>query len=252
MFSTQPSSPFVVVLQEIVPGLCDNFWIPFESPLWNGTQPEAVRGFCILPLIVASYALFLRCLWTNLAEIQWTFVVTLGEKSINISAKSAHKRPRKYVSEATFDGKIQQPKLKGRPLHTTLTADDNFIIQYVKMDEFFGSFLPSMHACLHKCMVWRPSGKPTFLRRPNVFVNPWLAAGPWAKNKLNFKNRAFPPFPSFFEGVFSRSEHYFSLISDGWLCKNEGNISDVPNQNQFPHIRRKGPFCLRAQTPPRL
>ena len=51
-----------------------------------------------------------------MAEIQWTFVVTLGEKSIHISAKSVHKWLRKDVCYATFGGKIQQPKLKGRAL----------------------------------------------------------------------------------------------------------------------------------------
>ena len=74
-------------------------------------------GCYILPSKVASYAPFLSCLWTKLAEIQWTLqVTTLVEKSINISAKCVHKWLRKYVQVATFEGKIQQPKLKGRAL----------------------------------------------------------------------------------------------------------------------------------------
>ena len=68
-------------------------------------------GCCNLPSKVASYASFLSYLWTNLAEIQWTFVLTLGEKSVNISAKSVHKWLRNDVFDATFKGKIQQPKL---------------------------------------------------------------------------------------------------------------------------------------------
>ena len=65
---------------------------------------------------VVSVTPFLSCKWADLVEILWTFDVTLGQKSINISAKSVHKWLRKDVSDATLDGKIQQPKLKGRVL----------------------------------------------------------------------------------------------------------------------------------------
>ena len=73
-------------------------------------------GCCIFPSKVAPCVPFLGCLWTNLAESQWTFVLTLGEKSIYISAKYVHKWLRNDVSDTTFEAKIQQPKLKGRPL----------------------------------------------------------------------------------------------------------------------------------------
>ena len=69
-----------------------------------------------MPLNVASDTPFLSCMWADLVEILWTFDVTLGEKSMNISAKSVHKWLRKDVSDATLEGKIQQPKLKGRAL----------------------------------------------------------------------------------------------------------------------------------------
>ena len=69
-----------------------------------------------MPSKFASYAPFLSCLETNFAEIQWTSLVILGEKSINISAVSVYKWLRKNVSDATFEGKIQQPELKERAL----------------------------------------------------------------------------------------------------------------------------------------
>ena len=40
----------------------------------------------------------------------------LGEKPPKVSAKSVHRRPRKCVSAATFEGKIWKPKLKGPSL----------------------------------------------------------------------------------------------------------------------------------------
>ena len=58
-------------------------------------------------------------MWADLVEILWTFNVTLGQHSMNISAKSVHKWLRKDVSDATLEGKMQQPKLKGRPLVIT-------------------------------------------------------------------------------------------------------------------------------------
>ena len=42
-----------------------------------------------------------------MAEILGTFDVTLGRKSVNILAKSVHKRLRKDVSDATLKAKIQ-------------------------------------------------------------------------------------------------------------------------------------------------
>ena len=58
-----------------------------------------------------------------MAEILWTFDVTLGQKSINNPANSVHKQLRKDVYDATFEGKIQQPKLKGQALFITICND---------------------------------------------------------------------------------------------------------------------------------
>ena len=67
-------------------------------------------GCCILPFKVASDTPFLSCVRADLVEILWTYNVTLGQNSMNISAKSVHKWLRKDVSDANFEDKIQQLK----------------------------------------------------------------------------------------------------------------------------------------------
>ena len=58
----------------------------------------------------------LDCLLTDLAEIWCTVDLTLDQKSIKIFAIAGHRRPRKGVSDITFEGKKHQPKFKGRTL----------------------------------------------------------------------------------------------------------------------------------------
>ena len=82
-----------------------------ESSLWSKLQ--VVRGgllnlgFCILSSKVESSTPFLGCMWTNLAEIWRTFDHTLVQKSTKVSATLVHRRPRKGVPYATFEGKTQ-------------------------------------------------------------------------------------------------------------------------------------------------
>ena len=77
------------------------------STLYNGqTWPFKFR-FCMNYLRKLCH---LGRLWTDLAEIWCAFYHTLGHKSTKFAANSVHRRPRKDVYYATFEGKTQQPK----------------------------------------------------------------------------------------------------------------------------------------------
>ena len=73
-------------------------------------------GYCILPSKVASDTSFLSRLWTDLARMLTDFRPRVTSNVPRISAILVLLQLRKGASGATFEGKIQQPKLKERGL----------------------------------------------------------------------------------------------------------------------------------------
>ena len=78
-----------------------------------------------------------------MAEIRYTFDLSLDQKSTKMFAKLVHRQPRKEVYDATCEGKNNQPKFKGGTLTMThnfhkkiafanfdLSHDTNFYIHY--------------------------------------------------------------------------------------------------------------------------
>ena len=86
---------------------------------------------------------------TDLAEIWYTFDLTLDQKSTNIFAKSVHRRPRKGVFGATYEGEKQQPKLKGR----TLDMHQNFVTEWIGHTVLPASTSALSPLALHSCRI---------------------------------------------------------------------------------------------------
>ena len=59
---------------------------------------------------------YLDRLLTDLAEIWYTFDLTLDKNSTKMFTQLVHRRLRKGVSDINFEGKKHPPKLKGRTL----------------------------------------------------------------------------------------------------------------------------------------
>ena len=104
-------------------------WPPARTSASQSTTPSSSPTVLILTVGQSSEFKFrlvvffclqklhhLGRLLTDLAEIWYTFDLTLDQKSHKIFCQICPQRPRKGVSGATFEGKKHQPKFNGRTL----------------------------------------------------------------------------------------------------------------------------------------